>query len=976
MQELLVKTTNNVIGTLSRTGGAIAGAGRSDSPLKEVNLEFKAREGSYDLTDPLTIALADSLGLADTFTDMLSESGSLNESRRDLRKMKRLMVLQGLIDRDPGPACDRCDAHKSMYAVVQKRFYHELEHLRRGIEQLLHHLAKYVTPGHFNSIKNKLNINVRFLTPHPGSDDEEGKAGHRDSVVSRASYPVGSDEDDDIWRRSAELETENDKLVRERSELLSELAELRRRLQQAQNAGRAPATSEAPCQTDMESAASPLSSFGRMGMLSPVGSSGFDTLSASRGAADPFGESGSLAGGSTLRSLGALPENSSWNGGGLGATGGADGGRSKSGGRKSKADGGSSGKERRSLVPSSGVGGVTASMASKEALLQEQDQLAKDEKLAKEREQAAARLSRTQRDLERNVAEKERLQKALEEDRARFQKELEALRAQLQACHQVMQENGLSIPGKDYPIDGAEGGGGPGGKGRMAGAAARKSLRDRHREAMEREAEEKAKKAAEEAERIKAEGEKVPTEDKGVGPGPGGEEDAVKVAGKSVKRPTLSSTEPLVDTFYKQKVRTHPTLGLGGGAGGAAALANSKSTGLLQSAATIARTEGLFPQTSSDKDLGKDLLCAKCGAALFDETAADLKFLKAKAQKRAAEGTGTSLLDEKLFSQTATSEIKTSSERRSSNSTANSEAVRLAQLKVLADKVKDLEALLEDKGKEVRELHRVIANRKQKDTSSRFNQTSTQDSFNTTSRDYPASGPSRSFYQEESSELVKTLVLPDDQSLPDGSHIESRELPPSHVESRDLLPATHSESRDLPADFGPDVADMEPHNKDVETKGPETTSQPKSIALARTESFHRVAAVMSTGSACALLPASEARSVPELPKASVQATVSPKPKGQAVATPSSLAQGSTTQPTRVMSEGVVMEMSEEHAAPPAPDVEPYLIHLWDQRPHQRAGADVTRPPRHDLLGVGAVPHLSPRPLSGVTTTCYPLAPKK
>eukprot|EP00971_Amphidinium_carterae_P246610 4898156-Amphidinium_carterae.1 len=31
--------------------------------------------------DPLTIALADSLGAADSFTDMLSQSGSLHESR-------------------------------------------------------------------------------------------------------------------------------------------------------------------------------------------------------------------------------------------------------------------------------------------------------------------------------------------------------------------------------------------------------------------------------------------------------------------------------------------------------------------------------------------------------------------------------------------------------------------------------------------------------------------------------------------------------------------------------------------------------------------------------------------------------------------------------------------------------------------------------------------------------------------------------
>mmetsp|Transcript_56705 Transcript_56705/g.104986 ORF Transcript_56705/g.104986 Transcript_56705/m.104986 type:complete len:998 (+) Transcript_56705:100-3093(+) len=927
MSELLTKKANGVIGALSRTGGTIAGTGASPAQTASGDVPFNP-------VDPLTIALADSLGAADTFTDMLSQSGSLHESRKDLRKMKRLMVLQGLIDRDPGPGCEKCDAAKAMYAAVQKKFYHELEHLRRGVEQLLRHLAKYVTPGHFVMIKNKLNINVRFLTPHAvhgnshgGSDDDDGL--QRDSMASPRT--LGSDEgEDEVFHRLGDLELENTRLAAERADLLAELNDLRRKLTMATAKTGAVTTNEAPCQTDPEPASSHNRSTSRFGgggpfaggagaqgggnLLHPAASSSGplgDTLSEhGRNALYGSTQSGLLStgnsrhpaqegtspsitvGGSTVEGAAVvlsspvgsltLPKKSAGEGAGASprrrkskAGAGSDGGGSGAGGKDKKES------RLSSTAPAS-----TLAAATKEAEVQEQLERA----MSKEREQAANRLARVQRDLERQQAEKESLQKTLEEERTRFQRALEALRVQLQACQKQLRDNGFAVPGEDYPIEGQEGGSfGPGGpRGTLRGSFKAKSLRERHKEATER-AEAEAKKAAEEAERLKAEEEakKVSTEDKGVGPGPGAEEEAVKLNGKQLKKPRPSTPEPLVETFFEKKVRSHPMLGLGGGAGGAQAMAATKAA----NAATIARTEGL---SAFDKPFDKDLLCAKCGAALFDETAADLKFLKAKANAR-AEGIRPSMLADKAMM------------RQSSKVAAPdvSQALQTEQLKAFAEKVKDLEHMLEDKGKEIRELHKVIANRKQKDH---------------------VRSDHHGLTKESSIEsLVTTMVLPDDQLV--GLSTRSGTFTPSQLaeDSEHAMKLRHSESGQIL--FNP--------------------------RRSSTQSLHQ-ASVQSV----------QSRSMPELPKAPSQASASPKTKAPGPAT--------VAGPTRVhdISEGVVKDMPEELSAPPAPDVEPYLIHLWEQRTSQREAGAGTRGQR-EVLSVGATPSMSPRALTGVTTICYP-----
>mmetsp|Transcript_13464 Transcript_13464/g.30543 ORF Transcript_13464/g.30543 Transcript_13464/m.30543 type:complete len:962 (-) Transcript_13464:151-3036(-) len=890
MSELLTKKANGVIGALSRTGGAIAGTGASPVATASGDVPFNP-------ADPLTIALADSLGAADSFTDMLSQSGSLHESRKDLRKMKRLMVLQGLIDRDPGPGCEKCDAVKSMYAAVQKKFYHELEHLRRGVEQLLRHLAKYVTPGHFVMIKNKLNINVRFLTPHAahhgshagGEDDDDNL--QRDSMVSHRTH--GSEDEDEVYHRLGDLEFENSRLAAERADLLAELNELRRKLTMSSSKSGVVSTSEAPCQTDSEPTLSHSTSrlgasqgLGNLLLPGAAGSTGTlgDTINErllqqgplSTGYSTRQAQEGSALG-STVAQGGAIEGavvslSSPLAGGALPVPKRSAG----EGRRKSKAGEGGS-KEKRSASATAPAAALAA--ATKEVEVQEQLERA----MSKEREQAASRLSRTQQDLDRHKAEKDRLQKSLEDERARFQRELEAMKAQLKACQKSLRENGISVPGEDFPVEGPDGTmiGGPQ-KGTMRGAMKPKSLRERHKEATEK-AEAEAKKAAEEAERVKREAEasKVPTEDKGVGPGPGGEEEAVKLAGKPLRKPRPSTPEPLVETFYEKKVRSHPMLGLGGGAGGAQAMAAAKAA----NAATIARTEGL---SAFDKPFDKDLLCSKCGEALFDETAADLSFLKAKAR---AEGMRPSLVAMgRQGSKMAVPDV--------------SQALQTEQLKAFAEKIKDLELMLDNKGKEIRELHKVIANRKHNaDLRSEHGGLTKEHSIES---------------------LVTTMVLPDDLLV--GMSTRSGTFTPSMLaeDSEHAVKSTilrHSESGQIM--FNP---------RRASTQSLQTTSQ--------------------------------TRSMPELPKAPSQASVSPKAKPTAPATVGG--------PTRVndISEGVIKDMPRELAAPPAPDVEPYLIHLWEQRTAQREAGAAGRGQR-EVLSVGATPSASPRALTGVTTICYP-----
>lgn len=126
--------------------------------------------------------------------------------------------------------CQKCVQRKEKHENDRKKYFLEVEHLRRGIQKVLDVCASSMPVAKFQQIQESLQLDVHFFST-PGEMVKPASPVHENSMQTEA---IGSDELNKLQGRFARLEQEFETLETENMHLQSELDAVRQQQQQGQ----------------------------------------------------------------------------------------------------------------------------------------------------------------------------------------------------------------------------------------------------------------------------------------------------------------------------------------------------------------------------------------------------------------------------------------------------------------------------------------------------------------------------------------------------------------------------------------------------------------------------------------------------------------------------------------------------------------------------------------------------------------------
>jgi len=142
------------------------------------------------------------------------------------RRPKRMSPARELFN-DSFSECQKCAGVQEKAAKDKKKYFLEVEHLRRGITKCLDHLASTMTAGNLEALKNSLQLDVHFFSGPDG--EENNQEGQKEKElkpiqVNASGLQAKQEELDRMEKVVAKLEEEINALEKENARLQKEVA--------------------------------------------------------------------------------------------------------------------------------------------------------------------------------------------------------------------------------------------------------------------------------------------------------------------------------------------------------------------------------------------------------------------------------------------------------------------------------------------------------------------------------------------------------------------------------------------------------------------------------------------------------------------------------------------------------------------------------------------------------------------------------